>query len=145
VPEGGWLAAWGGPASVLGGLFWIASAVATAIKPGGCLGAECDLPALLLVAFAVQALLFAGDFPYMPLVVIPGALMLLIGILLMAITVLRAGVLARWASVLLIVGTLAMFGYNDQNAQALLAVPFGIAWLGVGDALCSTRGQPASS
>ena len=73
----------------------------------------------------------------MPAVVIPGGLALVLGFLLVAIATLRTGALPRWASALLVGGTLALVGFNDQNAQALLAIPFGLAWLGVGYALWS--------
>lgn len=42
---------------------------------------------------------------------------------------------------LLVVGSLAMLGFNDQNAQALMAIPFGIAWVAVGYVLWSGRGE----
>jgi hypothetical protein len=183
---------WGGPATVLGGLLWIVAAVVSALKPEGCIGADCSLPgrsmragravdaqlliaAVLLIGLGaaavtrairtgrfgrlgrvgvissalglvliasgllVQALFFGGDFPYMPLAVVPGALAIVIGLLLLAIAILGSGVFPRWAGVLLIIGTLALLGFNDQNAQVLMAVPFGIAWLGVGYAMWSAR------
>ncbi len=80
----------------------------------------------------------------MPYFVIPGVLALVVGFVLLGIAVLRARVVPRWAAVLLIVGTLAMLGFNDQNALALMAIPFGIAWIAVGYVLWSGRGeQPA--
>ncbi len=97
--------------------------------------------AVLLMAALVQALFYGGDFPSMPLFVLPGGLALVLGFLLLGIAVLRARVLARWAGVLLVVGALAMLGFNDQNAQALLAIPFGIAWVAIGFALRSERGE----
>ncbi len=97
--------------------------------------------AVLLMAALVQALFYGGDFPSMPLFVLPGGLALVLGFLLLGIAVLRARVLARWAGVLLVVGALAMVGFNDQNAQALLAIPFGIAWVAIGFALRSERGE----
>jgi hypothetical protein len=42
--------------------------------------------------------------------------------------------------VLLVIGSLGMLGLNDQNAQVLMAIPFGIGWLAVGYALWSGRG-----
>jgi hypothetical protein len=39
----------------------------------------------------------------------------------------------------LIVGSLAMLGFNDQNWQALMAVPNGLAWMAVGYVLWSDR------
>jgi hypothetical protein len=192
------LVRWGGPAAMLGGSLWIVGAVATALKPEGCIGAECDLPgrsmragtvldaavflvAMLLIALGgaavvirarragqfgglgriglvgsvvglivllaaslVQAIVFGGDLPSMPLFVIAGGLVLVIGLLLLGIASLRAGVLSRWAGALLIIGALAMLGFNDQDARALMAIPFGIAWVGVGYALWSGQGeQPA--
>lgn len=92
---------------------------------------------LLVTGLLVQELAYGGDFPQMPAVVIPGGLALVLGFLLVAIATLRAGALPRWASALLLGGTLALVGFNDQNAQALLAIPFGLAWLGVGYALWS--------
>jgi hypothetical protein len=72
-----------------------------------------------------------------PYFVIPGVLALVVGFVLLGIAVLLAGVLPRWTAVLLVVGSLAMLGFNDQNAQALLAIPNGIAWVAVGYVLWS--------
>ena len=65
----------------------------------------------------------------MPYFVVPGVLL--------GIAVLLARVLPRWKAALLVVGYLGMFGFNDQNAQALLAIPNGIAWVAVGYVLWS--------
>lgn len=53
-----------------------------------------------------------------------------------------AGALLMLA-LLLVVGSLAMLGFNDQNTQVLLAIPFGIAWMAVGYVLWSGVGEPA--
>ena len=68
-----------------------------------------------------------------------GGLALVIGLALVGIAALRMEVLPRWAAVLLVLGSLGMLGFNDQNAQALMAIPFGIGWLAVGYALWSGR------
>jgi hypothetical protein len=34
-----------------------------------------------------------------------------------------------------------MLGFNDQDARALLAVPFGLAWIAVGCALWAERSE----
>ena len=99
---------------------------------------------LLVSGGLIQAILFAGDFPYMPLFVIPGALALIVAFLLLGITALRARLVPRWAGALLIVGTLALLGFNDQNAQALMAIPFGIAWVALGGALWSGTEEQAA-
>ena len=98
--------------------------------------------AVLLISGLTQAVFFGGDFPLMPFFVIPGGLVLLVGFLLLGITILRARVLPLWVAVLFVVGTLAMFGFNDQNAQVFMAIPFGIAWVAVGYVLWSGKDTP---
>jgi len=87
----------------------------------------------------VQTFFFGGDFPLMPYFVIPGGLALLVGFALVGIVVLRAGVLPRWTSALLVVSTIAMLWFNDQNAFVLLGIPFALAWMTVGYMLLSSR------
>ena len=100
--------------------------------------------AVLAAAVLVQEIAYGGDFPHMPIAVIPAVLALSIGFMLFAVSVLR--VVPRWAGALLIVGALALIGVNDQNERILLAVPFGIGWMGVGYALWAGRGErPASA
>lgn len=99
--------------------------------------------ALLMIGGLIQAAVFNGDFPFMPLFVIPGILALIVGYLLLGIAVLRARVLPRWSAMLLVVGSLTMLGFNDQNAQSLMATPFGIAWMAVGYALWSDSDESA--
>lgn len=99
--------------------------------------------ALILVASLISALFFNGDFRLMPYFVIPGALALIGGFLLLGIAVLRAKVLPRWVALLLIIGSLAMLGFNEQNAQTLMAIPFGLAWMAVGYTLWSEGDAPA--
>jgi hypothetical protein len=98
--------------------------------------------ALPVIGGLVQGVLFDGDYPLMPFFVIPGVLALVVGFVLLGLAVLQARVLPRWAAVLLVVGSLAMLGFNDQNAQALMAIPNGKAWMVVGYALWSGKGEP---
>lgn len=97
--------------------------------------------AVLIISSLVQAIFFGGDFLLMPYFVIPGGLALVVGFLLLGLAILRARVLPRWAAGLLVVGAMAMLGFNDQNAQVLLAIPFGVAWVAVGYALWVGRGE----
>ena len=90
---------------------------------------------ILAAALIIQSLFYAGDFPLMPLFVIPGGVAVAAGFVLFAITILR--VIPRWAGVLLGVGALALLGVNDQNERILLAVPFGAGWIAVGWVLWS--------
>ncbi len=99
--------------------------------------------ALPVFGSLVQGILFDGDYPYMPYFVIPGVLALVVGFVLLGLAVLRAGVLPRWAAVLLLLGTLAMLGFNDQNARALMAIPNGIGWVAAGYVLWSGRSEEA--
>lgn len=99
--------------------------------------------AVLIISNLVQAVFFGGDFPLMPYFVIPGGLAMVAGFLLVGLAILRARVLPRWAAGLLIAGALAMLGVNDQNAQVLLAIPFGVAWVAVGYALWLGLGESA--
>ena len=71
-----------------------------------------------------------------------GGLALVIGLALVGIAALRMGALPRWAAMLLVVGSLGMLGFNEQNAQVLMAIPFGIGWVAVGYALWSDRSPP---
>ncbi len=97
--------------------------------------------ALPVIGSVIQGILFDGDYPLMPYFVIPGVLALVVGFVLLGLAVLQAKVLPRWAAVLLIVGTLAMLGFNDQNARALMAIPNGFAWVAVGYVLWSGRSE----
>jgi hypothetical protein len=92
---------------------------------------------VLVVASLVQAALFDDDLPLMPYLVIPGALALITGIVLLALGILRSGILPRWSAAALIVGALAMIGFNEQTGAVLLAIPLGLAWCFVGCVLCS--------
>lgn len=65
------------------------------------------------------------------------------GFLLLGVAALRSGTLPRWASVPLVVGALAMLGFNDQNWQALMAIQFGVGWMAVGYVLWSGGGSAA--
>jgi hypothetical protein len=106
--------------------------------------------ALLVAGGLVQTILFGGDFPLMPYFVIPGFLALISGLLILGGAVLRARVLPRWSSVLIIASTLTMLGFNDQNVQVLLTIPFALAWVAAGYILWSggrdaaRRPEPAS-
>ncbi len=99
--------------------------------------------ALVLTSNLVQAIFFGGDFPLMPYLFIPGVLALVAGFLLLGIVILRAKVMPNWVAVLLILGTLAMFGMNMETARVLLTIPLGVAWVGVGYVFWSGRGTAA--
>jgi hypothetical protein len=99
----------------------------------------------LVLASLVQALVFDGDFLLMPYFVIPGVAALILGFVLLGFTVLRSGVLPRWAAVSLLLGAGAMVGFNEQTNAAWLAIPFGLAWVAVGYALWVKEPDPATT
>ena len=76
------------------------------------------------------------------LLMLPAGLALIVGLVLTGLGALKTGILPRWAAALLVVGSLAMLGFNDQNAQVLVAIPFGIGWIALGFALWSDRSSP---
>ena len=84
----------------------------------------------------------------MPYFVVPGVLALVVGFVLLGVAILLARVLPPWAALLLIVGALAMLGFNEQTARVLMAIPLGVAWVVVGYVLWSgvdaPTGQPAA-
>jgi len=92
---------------------------------------------MLIIAIVAQTVFFGNDFSLMPFFVISGAFALLAGFSLVGISVLRAGVLPRWVSALLVASTIAMFGFNQENARVLIGIPFAVAWMAVGYILWS--------
>lgn len=91
--------------------------------------------AILLTAGLAQPVLFGRDFELMPYFVLPGMSAVVIGFLLVGIAIVRAGVLPRWAGVLLVLGSLALVGSNEQTGLVLLMLPFGLAWAAAGYAM----------
>ncbi len=75
---------------------------------------------------------------------LPAGLALVIGLVLTGIAVFKTGVLPRWVAVLLIIGSLAMLGFNDQTTEVLMAIPFGISWIALGYALWSQSSGAAA-
>ena len=95
--------------------------------------------AVAAVLFFIGTVLNTQGSSLVPLFIIPGLLALIVGFVLLSVAVLRARALPRWAAILLMVGSLAKLGFNDQNWQALMAVPNGLAWMAVGCVLWSDR------
>lgn len=76
-----------------------------------------------------------------PFFVVPGLIGLVGGFLLISGHIFRAKILPPWSGWLLLIGTFALAGANDQNAQILFTVPFGLAWIAIGLVLWRDRGQ----
>ena len=97
-----------------------------------------------MLAGVAQSIFYNGDFWAMPYFVVPAALALVAGFVLLGVAILRLGVLPRWSAALLIAGALALLGMNEQTTQVLLAIPFGVAWAAIGAVLWS-RGDGAGA
>ena len=101
------------------------------------LGASVAGAATIAGGIVFQAIVVCCDFPLQPWFVLPGGLTLVLGLLLVGIALLQARVLPPWVALMLIIGSLTMLGFNDQNDRVVLAVPFGLAWIVVGAVLWS--------
>ena len=89
---------------------------------------------LLLLAASVMTVV-DNDWEGMPGLVVPGVLLLVIGLILMAWMVLRSQVLPTWVAVLMLVTVVLLPFSNEQTSRILLAVPFGLAWMLAGAVL----------
>ena len=87
---------------------------------------------LLFTGALIQMAFFAGDFPGMPYVVIPGLLAVIAGFLMIGVFILRSGVLPRWLGIFFVVSTVALLAANEQTPAVLLAIPFGLAMAAAG-------------
>jgi hypothetical protein len=92
------------------------------------------------IAFLASGLVIARYFPVyaenaMPAFVIPGIVLLAVGVVMIAVVILRSRVLPRWAGIPLLIGAAFLLLANEQTAAVLLVVPLGIAWALVGIAL----------
>lgn len=89
----------------------------------------------------------SGDIGALSVVNSIGGLAYLLGGLVFGFALFRANVLARWASVILAAGTVATFvlpflpDFNDR----LLAIPTGIAMIGLGYSLVTRAHDPAAA
>ena len=127
-------------------LFAVGTAALVArLRNAGSLGRSGRAGLIFIAAGAASGatglVLNVWDSSLVPAFIIPGLLAVIVGFVLLAIAVLRSGALPRGASALLVAGALAMLGFNDQNWQALMAIPFGIGWMAVGFALWSHPGE----
>lgn len=90
---------------------------------------------VLLLAVGVSVLLFAGaiqalrphdDMPWMPLLVLPGMLTVIGGLIVSAVFWAASGLLPRWLGVLLGVSAGVLVVANEQTAAVLLALPLAL-------------------
>jgi hypothetical protein len=103
----------------------------------GVVGATfCGVGVVVLgLAAALQQFVFGVDFRWMPAFVLPGVAALVVGLALVAATVLRSRILPSWVGAGLLIGAVLLVGANEQTAAILLAVPFGLALLAAGATL----------
>jgi hypothetical protein len=101
--------------------------------------------AVVLLAVLIQLVFFNGDWPWMPYVVIPGMLAVIVGFLLIGIFILRSNVLPRWLGVFLLVSSIVLVAFNEQTQAVLLAIPFGLAIATAGLFMWNSSGQQAAA
>jgi hypothetical protein len=80
----------------------------------------------------VATAMYGSDFEAMPAFVIPGVVLVALGMVVLAMTLLRSRYLPAWASAPLLVGSALLLLVNEQTARVLFAVPFGLSWIVVG-------------
>jgi hypothetical protein len=91
----------------------------------------------LLLAAGITQSVVGPSFRWMPYLVAPGMLAVAMGFLLVGVALLRARVVPGWVGALLVLGSVATLGSNEQTSLVLLLVPVGVAWMAVGYALWS--------
>lgn len=101
--------------------------------------------AVVLLAVLIQLVFFDGDWPWMPFVVIPGMLAVVVGFFLIGIFILRSHVLPRWLGVVLLVSSIVLVAVNEQTQAVLLAIPFGLAIAAAGFFMWNGSGQQAAA
>ena len=99
----------------------------------------CALLAAALVVSTVNS-----DWNGMPGLVVPGVTLLAVGLVLVAVVVLRAQVLPTWSALVLLATALLVPFANEQTSRILWAVPFGLAWAAAGTTLVLHEAQPAA-
>ena len=119
------------------GLLVLAHRRAGSGRLGVLAGISAGLGLVLLAAAGVVSIV-DNNWNGMPGLVIPGVLLLVLGLVLVAAVVLRAHVVPVWVAALLLGTALLLLFANEQTSRILLAVPFGIAWLTMGVVLLRT-------
>lgn len=97
---------------------------------------------LLLVSGFSAAAFPDDDLPWIPFLVAPGLVAAVVGVILLGVAVLRSEVLPRRSGMLLIAGSLVLFASNERTAAALFSVPFGLAWIAVGNLMWAWTSPP---
>jgi hypothetical protein len=93
--------------------------------------------ALLVVSAVLMTV--APDTSLMPLVVIPGILLLIVGSVVFALASARAGTMWPLPAVSLIGASVLLLAANTEDWRAWLFAPYGLAWVLVGAVLLASR------
>lgn len=107
----------------------------------GVAGASCMLAGGggLVAATLAQELVQGRDLSWMPWLVLPSMIGVIVGIVLIAAWTVRSGVLRPWLGALLAASGASLLAVNEQTAMVLLALPLAATMILVGAALAGRR------
>ncbi len=108
-------------------------------------GVACALGIGLFLAAGSVSTFGDPDWDGMPLLVGPGIMLVVLGLVVLAVVVWRSRVLPRGLVVAVLLTALLLPLANEQTRLVLLAVPFGLAWAAAGAWLLASGGRAASS
>jgi hypothetical protein len=114
------------------GLLMVARQRTGPTKIGLAAGVVGALGLFLLLAAGVISTFVDNDWNGMPGLVVPGVLLLAIGLIFIAVLVLRGRIVPTWLSALMLATAVLLPFANEQTSRILLAVPFGVTWLFLG-------------
>ena len=83
----------------------------------------CAAVALGFAAAAAVSITVDDDAPWTPLLVLPALALFVTAGILIAVLVLRAGLIPTWLATALIATAALLLFYNEQTARVLLAIP----------------------
>jgi hypothetical protein len=94
----------------------------------GVLAASAGGLGLVLLASSAVVSAFDNDWEGMPGLVVPGILLLAVGLVLVAALIIQRRVVPFWSAALMLAAAILLPFANEQTSRILLAVPFGVAW-----------------
>jgi hypothetical protein len=94
----------------------------------GVLAASAGALGLVLLASSAVVSTFDNNWEGMPGLVVPGILLLAVGLVLVAAMIIQRRVVPFWSAAFMMATAILLPFANEQTSRILLAVPFGVAW-----------------